>query len=102
MTRDDCVDALRDHFEQPRRVLDYLRQAVAIEPVAIHRDVDQRRRTQPHRKSARDVRGMKIVDLRIQHRAGARLRASAVRGDQEQGESESITSSHDSEAAVAV
>ena len=85
VTRDDRVDAIRDHFEQPRRALDYLREAVAVEPIAIHRDVDQRRRAEPRRQSARDVRGVKVVDLGIEQRARARLRAAAVRRNQEQG-----------------
>ena len=85
MTRDDRADALRDQFEQPRRALDDLREAVAVEPIAIHRDIDQRRRAEPRRESARDLRGVKVVDLGIQHRARARLGASAVRRNQEQG-----------------
>src|ERR1700691_5940151 len=47
VARDDCADALRDQFEQPRRALDYLRKTVAVDPIAIHRDVDQRRRAEP-------------------------------------------------------
>jgi hypothetical protein len=84
VTCDDRLDALRDHFEQPRCALDYLRESVAVEPIAIHRDVDQRRRAEPLRKSARDVGRVKVVDFGIQHRARARLGASAVRRNQQQ------------------
>ena len=85
VTCNDRVNPLRDHFEQPRRALDYLREPVAVDPIAIHRDVDQRRRTQPRGESARDVRGVKVVDLGIEHRAGARLGATTVRRNQKQG-----------------
>src|ERR1700689_4454318 len=37
MPRDDCTDAIGDQLEQPRRPFDYLREAVAVEPIAIHR-----------------------------------------------------------------
>jgi len=60
-------------------VLNYLREAVAVDPVAIHPGVDQRRRTEAKRECARDVGGVKVIDLGIQKRARARLRASAVR-----------------------
>src|ERR1035437_665699 len=68
-----------------RRAFDYLREMVAVEPIAIHRDVDQRRRPKSRRKSARDVGGMKVVDLGIGDRARARLGAAAVRRNQEHG-----------------
>jgi len=83
VSRNDSAESIRDHLEQPRRVLDYLREAVAVEPVAIHPDVDQRRRAKANRKCARDVGSMKIVDLGIKERAGALLRASAVGCDQQ-------------------
>ncbi len=85
MTRNDRLDAVREDFQQPRRALDDLRDSVAVEPIAIHRDVDQRRRAESRRESARDLRGVKVVDLGIQHRARARLSASTVRCNQEQG-----------------
>ena len=85
MTRDDRADTLRDQFQQPWRSLDDLREAVAVEPITIHRNIDQRRRAEPRRKSASDLRRVKVVDLGIQHRARARLGASAVRCNQEQG-----------------
>jgi len=81
--RDDSGDSLRDQSEQPRRLRDYLRQPVAVEPVAIHPDVDHRRRPKPNRKRARDIGGVKVVHLGIQHRSRPRLRASTMRRDQQ-------------------
>src|SRR5271156_4063642 len=80
----DCVDALSNHLEQPRRTLDYLRDAVAVEPVAIHRNVDQRRRAESRRKSARDVGRVQIVARGFERGARARLGAPAVRRNQQQ------------------
>ena len=80
---DDTAHALGDHLEDPRRVLGELGQAIAIELVAIHPEVDQRRRAEAPRELARDVRGMKIVDLGMQRRARGGASAAAVRGDQQ-------------------
>src|ERR1700683_3982796 len=41
VARDDCADALRDHFEQPRRALDYLRTALGVGLGALLTDLCQ-------------------------------------------------------------
>jgi len=97
VSRHDRVNPVRDHFEQPRRAARLFARAGCSRSDAIHRDVDQRRRPQPPGEPARDVRGVKVVDLGIEHRAGARLGATTVRCIRRRGESASITSSHDSE-----
>src|SRR5713226_7671457 len=84
-TRYDAFYRIRDQIEQPPCLRGKFADPVAIEPVAIHPEIDQRRAVQHRCELARDLGSMEVVDLGMECCRSGWTGASRVRRDQQDG-----------------